>query len=754
MRYLVVGLFVACGSSAPVTAPPPQAPVVKAEPAKPVHATDASSKKAELEALLAFEAPAGDLPKPWTALPEHTMTIDSQIVHGGQGAIKIERTATTARPFSMAATHFPIDFAGETVKVHGFLRTADVKGSAGFWIREDNAGGTVQFVNMESAKLEGTADWKEYSLELPLDPNAEQLIVGVLLVGTGTMWADDLHVEIDGKPIWDAPYVEKQKEPVDHSFDHGSGITVTQLSPIQIENLAAAGKVWGFLKYHHPKVTTGKLFWDSELLKQLPAILAATDRASGDAVLVKWIDGLGPVAPCNPCAKLDEKDLGVKPDHAWFATLGSDLRARLEAIDAARVPGQQHYVEMAPGVQNPVFHEPTTPALHYPDPGFQFLGLARLWNIVEYWAPNRALADHWDTALQQLIPRVMLAANEHDYKQGMMAAIARIRDSHANLWSSLEVRPPEGECRLDVEIRFVDKHAVVVGSLGALKPGDVITTIDGVTVDTLIKQWAPLYASSNESAQLRDMAENLTKGPCTDIALGVGGKQIKLPRTADKRTEPGWHDLPGPAFRMLSADVAYLKLSNVKADDVPAEAEQAAHTKGWIIDIRNYPSEFMPFVLGPLLVTKTTPFARFTKGDLSNPGAFSWRDGDPIEPATTHYAGKVVVLVDEVSQSQAEYTTMAFRAAHAIVVGSQTAGADGNVSMFPMPGGLTSMISGLGVFYPDGKPTQQIGIVPDVVVKPTIAGIRAGRDEVLEAGIREILGAKANAQQIVRDARK
>jgi C-terminal processing protease CtpA/Prc len=95
--------------------------------------------------------------------------------------------------------------------------------------------------------------------------------------------------------------------------------------------------------------------------------------------------------------------------------------------------------------------------------------------------------------------------------------------------------------------------------------------------------------------------------------------------------------------------------------------------------------------------------------------------------------------VDEVSQSQAEYTTMAFRAApRAKVVGSTTAAADGNVSPVPLPGGLRTMISGIGVFYPDKRPTQRVGIVPDIEVLPTLQGIQAGRDEVLEAAIAEI----------------
>jgi len=105
--------------------------------------------------------------------------------------------------------------------------------------------------------------------------------------------------------------------------------------------------------------------------------------------------------------------------------------------------------------------------------------------------------------------------------------------------------------------------------------------------------------------------------------------------------------------------------------------------------------------------------------------------------------------VDEISQSQAEYTTMAFRSSpRAIVIGSTTAGADGNVSPIPLPGGFRSLISGIGVFYPDKKPTQRIGIIPNREVKPTIAGIRAGRDEVLEAAIREIVGKDVPAEQM------
>jgi C-terminal processing protease CtpA/Prc len=97
---------------------------------------------------------------------------------------------------------------------------------------------------------------------------------------------------------------------------------------------------------------------------------------------------------------------------------------------------------------------------------------------------------------------------------------------------------------------------------------------------------------------------------------------------------------------------------------------------------------------------------------------------------------------------------MALRAApQAVVVGSTTAGADGNVSGIPLPGGLQTMISGIGVFYPDKSPTQRVGIIPDIVATPTREGIRSGRDEVLEAALSHLLEMEIN-EEIIGMARR
>lgn len=555
----------------------------------------------------------------------------------------------------------------------------------------------------------------------------------------------------------------------DHEFDAGSKITLREVTPRQIENLATLGRVWGFLKYHHPKITSGQLHWDYELFRVMPAILAAADRAAANEVLAQWLDGLGKLAPGSDPAL--PADLHLRPDLAWIddrTALGERLSTQLRAVHAARSAAKtQFYLSLVPHIANPAFdHEPDYPQLKFPDGGFQLLALFRFWNIIRYWSPYRDLIDdNWDAVLAEFIPRLGQAATAADYQRELIALIAKVHDTHANLWSSLSARPPLGDCLLPAVIRFVEGQPTVVRGMAApgapapaLRRGDVIRAIGGTPVQTLIAGWAPYFAASNEPTRLRDIGRTMGRGPAGPVSVRIQREPAtvevevtRIPAAGATTLEDFRHDLPGEAFRLLSNEVAYLKLSSVKSAEAKRYVEQAAGTKGWIIDARNYPSEFMVFALGAHFVAASTEFARFTFAQPDNPGAFAFGQPLALRPQAPRYAGKIVILVDEVTQSSAEYTTMAFRAAPgAIVIGSTTAGADGNVSPIPLPGGQHTMISGIGVFYPDKRPTQRIGIVPDIAARATLAGLRAGRDEVLEVALRQILGPGKSDSEITR----
>jgi hypothetical protein len=76
-----------------------------------------------------------------------------------------------------------------------------------------------------------------------------------------------------------------------------------------------------------------------------------------------------------------------------------------------------------------------------------------------------------------------------------------------------------------------------------------------------------------------------------------------------------------------------------------------------------------------------------------------------------------------------------------IFIGSPTTGANGDVTGFIAPGNIRIPFSGHDVRWPDGRQLQRVGLVPDIEAHPTIQGIRAGRDEILERG-NENLGSR------------
>lgn len=537
----------------------------------------------------------------------------------------------------------------------------------------------------------------------------------------------------------------------------GSEVRITHLSAQQIQGLHLLGRVWGFLKYHHPRVTSGKVPWDAELLRMLPRVLDARDSTEAESRIVEWIDSLGEVSQCDPCAQLSPSRLQLAPRWEWLDdrnVAGDALRQRLRTVLANRAPNQQFYVSLNSNARNPAFdNESDYARVPLPDAGFQLLGLFRLWNAIEYWFPYRSqIEGDWTDTLREFIPRIAAASTRNDYTLQVMALIARIGDSHANLWSSLSLRPPAGPCQLSVNVRFIEGLPVVAsysGSPGSLQLGDVLEQLDGAVLSEQIARWRPYYAGSNDGSRLRDIGRSMTRGECgpTTAVVKREDGELKLqaervPTNSLNLKTSNTNDLEGPTFRLLTPSIAYLKISSVKAAEVSAHIQAARDTEAFIVDLRGYPSEFVVFKLGGHFVARQTPFARFAIPDLSNPGACNWMEPVSLNPEQPHYEGKLLILVDETTQSQAEYTAMALRAAHrSTIVGSATAGADGNVSRLPLPAGMWALISGIGVYYPDKRPTQRVGIQPDIAARPTVNGIRRGQDEVLAEALRQVSSA-------------
>ncbi|MDD2386134.1 MAG: S41 family peptidase [Bacteroidales bacterium] len=197
------------------------------------------------------------------------------------------------------------------------------------------------------------------------------------------------------------------------------------------------------------------------------------------------------------------------------------------------------------------------------------------------------------------------------------------------------------------------------------------------------------------------------------------------------------YQTPDTCFKLIDKKIAYIDNGTLQRKYLPELWKKTKNTKGLIIDLRNYPSDFPIYVLSSYLMPQSTPFVKFSKGSIERPGLFTYSSTNSVgKKNKKHYKGKIVIIINEITQSSSEFHAMAYIVhPNATVIGSTTAGADGDVSEFYLPGGLRTMISGIGIYYPDGTETQRVGIVPDIEIKPTIQGIKEGRDELLEKAI-------------------
>lgn len=660
--------------------------------------------------------------------------------------------------FGCVASTIPAIYEGKQIELKGYMKFEDVKGFVGLMMRIDGNAGTLQFDNMQEQGIQGTQDWKQYSIKFPYPANAAKIHIGGLLVGSGVLWVDQFEVLIDGIPIHQAPLRKPAAALLDKEFDTGSGFTISKLSPQQINDLANLGKLWGFLKYHHSAVGSGDFNWDYELFRILPQVTANSPAIERQTAIYQWIKKLGAIDITTQHIINDEAIL--KPQYDWIkkANFGKEIETMLDSIKHASRADESYYISLHPNIGNPEFrNEQAYQTMPYPDTGFRLLCLFRYWNMIEYFFPYKHLIqEDWHAVLSEFVPKFVNATDETAYRLAALELIARVKDTHANMYNqSPSLDSYFGSRYAAPQLSFVENKPVVVDFFdvslaeeSGLKVGDVVEKINGKDISRIIKEKLPYSAASNVPTQLRVMAPNLLRSNDSLISVRIrrNSKSIdlKVPTYPKNRIDVyANYNKKDTCFKLIQPDIAYLFPGKFKNDYLPKISPEIAKTKGLIIDMRCYPSDFMVFTVTSLLVPEPRAFVKFSKGSTQIPGLFNFMPELKVGKFNPeYYKGKVVLIVNEKSQSNAEYTSMAFSTSPNItIIGSTTAAADGNVSQIILPGNIQTGISGIGVYYPDGRETQRIGIVPDIEIKPTINGITAGRDELLEKAL-EIIRSK------------
>ncbi len=131
----------------------------------------------------------------------------SDAPHGGKGSFQLKWNRAIAPDSNDWATLTQCTDAapwkGKRLQLTGFLKSVGVDTGAGIWMRVDTAavGEATAFDNMLDRPMKGTTDWKEYSVVLDVHAKATAVCYGVVMVGTGTAWADDLALKVVGKEV-------------------------------------------------------------------------------------------------------------------------------------------------------------------------------------------------------------------------------------------------------------------------------------------------------------------------------------------------------------------------------------------------------------------------------------------------------------------------------------------------------------------------------------------------------------------------
>ena len=401
----------------------------------------------------------------------------------------------------------------------------------------------------------------------------------------------------------------------------------------------------------------------------------------------------------------------------------------------------------------------------HPPQEYRLLAAARLWNTLQLFFPYKAeMGDDLNTAFRATLPQIEHAPDSLAFVQGLAAFAAHIHDSHMRVWKDTEpfapyttgLAPVFGDAYPPVVVQFVEGQLTVIrivdpsAARAGLAVGDVITTIDGESTPDRAARLSPFLGASTPQALKARLASVIlaahdsTPARLTIVPTWGGERSVLIQRSLAYRPDPsrpyGLTSRDGPVVQVLPGNIGYIDLERIPDAMVDSAFITLRNARGIVFDARGFPggSFRIPRLLSSL--RDSTIVARFERIVVRSPDATqneiqaSTQVFEPVDGP--HYSGRTAVLIDERAISNAEHVGLLFETlGRPIFVGSPTTGSNGAWTFLQLPGSIRVSFTGARARHADGRPLQRVGLQPDIPVAPTIAGVRSGRDEVLERAV-------------------
>ncbi len=528
--------------------------------------------------------------------------------------------------------------------------------------------------------------------------------------------------------------------------------TVFSASKItETEKLAATCKVWGFLKYYHPVVASGKVNWDEKLFEVLAKIEKVQTKEEYSIVIEKWIDDLGAIQAKKPLELDPKTDFFNENLHLEWTQkdllFSKSLSKKLKFIEENRFQGSNYYVNLeGKEVALQFINEPVYDKFEWTNKNLRLLTLFRFWNYVEYFFPYKYKMDqNWNVALAEILPNTANPASEKDFLMAMREISIKLNDTHAGTFNMGMMKYFGGEKYAAFSTKFINDQAIIssvandsLAKIDDLKIGDIITKIDGVTIKQKLQEIQKYIQGSNMPAAVMNGGYIMFTGNKDNLEIEfirdnvASIKKIhcysEIKRTPPKQTAK---------WEILENNIGLVRMSKVPKEEVDAMMEELKNTKAIIFDVRSRPT-YTDFLVSDYLNSEPKPILRLLYTDLTYPGRYYFynemQECGKVNP--NYYKGKVIALVGSGTHSFGEQTVMSLQTApDTTVIGTQTSGADGPNYSFNIINGFDSSFTSAGVFYPNKKETQRVGIPLDIEVKITLKGVQEGKDEVLDRAL-------------------
>ncbi len=529
-----------------------------------------------------------------------------------------------------------------------------------------------------------------------------------------------------------------------------------------VHRIEIFSKVWGFLKYYHPAVASGQFDWDSIYLGFVPKVIYAKNNAEFNKVVSAIMEQAGRVEKPGPI--IDESDslfTRNRINNGWMIKseiLSMEIKKKLAEIYQNRNQGANQYIKIVNHTAD-FSGETRYEQMGFPPLEFRLLFLSRFWNIITHFAPYKYLANSWEKNLGKFIPKFLLAKDSISYYKALLELCKSLNDGHSQL--SL----PEGRSVTDliygaytvpfycdilngkVVIRKVFTDSIATSA--NIQPGDIVLKINGKPCNELIKDRKKYISSSNQSDEYHQLARFILDGPELTASLVIR-RGDRLLNTVVKRvpnTNRNW----GGFINYTSNEVGYKSLSDsilliyamqIWDGNLDTIKTLIGRSKAVIFDVRNYPQNDAFFYIADPFLAEPRLINYSTIAITQSPGLFKWEPAPKIGRFNDYpFKGKVLLLADERTQSQGEYSCMVLQTIPgAVTIGRKTAGVDGVYTSVPLGGGISVSYSGYGIYYPDKTPTQKVGIEIDITVPKTIASIKNNKDEILERALLYLQG--------------